>query len=48
MPAFTHFRPAQPVLVAHFFLAHASALKRDVDRLGLARHEADTRCRSRY
>src|SRR5205085_8170102 len=21
MPAFTHFRPAQPVLVAHFFLA---------------------------
>ena len=22
MPAFTHFRPAQPVLVAHFFLAH--------------------------
>ena len=24
MPAFTHFRPAQPVLVAHFFLSHAS------------------------
>ena len=29
MPAFTHFRPAQPVLVAHFFLAHAAALRRD-------------------
>src|SRR5688500_13922986 len=26
MPAFTHFRPAQPVLVAHFFLAHAAPL----------------------
>src|SRR5262249_41031679 len=22
MPSFTHFRPAQPVLVAHFFLSH--------------------------
>src|SRR5205085_8504174 len=32
MPAFTHFRPAQPVLVAHFCLAHASALRRDYDR----------------
>src|SRR5262245_32700753 len=29
MPAFTHFRPAQPVLVAHFFLSHAAALRRD-------------------
>jgi len=41
MPAFTHFRPAQPVLVAHFFLAHGAALVRDFDRLGGARHEAD-------
>jgi argininosuccinate lyase len=41
MPAFTHFRPAQPVLVAHFFLAHAAPLKRDFDRLALARAEAD-------
>ena len=41
MPAFTHFRPAQPVLVAHFFLAHAAALKRDVERLDGARREAD-------
>jgi argininosuccinate lyase len=41
MPAFTHFRAAQPVLVAHFFLAHVAALRRDHDRLGLARSEAD-------
>jgi argininosuccinate lyase len=41
MPAFTHFRPAQPVLVAHFFLAHAAALRRDFDRLEAARAEAD-------
>lgn len=41
MPAFTHFRPAQPVLVAHFFLAHASALRRDFDRLAGAVREAD-------
>jgi argininosuccinate lyase len=41
MPAFTHFRPAQPVLVAHFFLAHAAALRRDFDRLEAARTEAD-------
>src|SRR5581483_11903423 len=33
MPAFTHFRAAQPVLVAHFFLAHVAALRRDFDRL---------------
>jgi argininosuccinate lyase len=41
MPAFTHFRPAQPVLVAHYFLAHVAALRRDYDRLSLARDEAD-------
>ncbi|MGE3704752.1 MAG: argininosuccinate lyase [Vicinamibacterales bacterium] len=41
MPAFTHFRPAQPVLVAHFFLAHAAALRRDHGRLDVARREAD-------
>ena len=33
MPAFTHFRPAQPVLVAHFFLAHVAPLRRDYERL---------------
>src|SRR5262249_50722870 len=41
MPAFTHFRPAQPVLVAHFLLSHAAPLKRDVERLDAARSEAD-------
>ena len=42
MPAFTHFRPAQPVLVAHFFLAHVASLRRDFDRLEGARVEADS------
>ena len=41
MPSFTHFRPAQPVLVAHFFLAHVAALRRDYDRLAAARADAD-------
>jgi argininosuccinate lyase len=41
MPAYTHFRPAQPVLVAHFLLAHAAPLRRDYDRLSAARAEAD-------
>jgi argininosuccinate lyase len=41
MPAFTHFRPAQPVLVAHFFLAHAAPLRRDFERFDMARSEAD-------
>src|SRR5262245_9978395 len=41
MPAFTHFRPAQPVLVAHFFLSHAAPFQRDFARLAGARAEAD-------
>jgi argininosuccinate lyase len=41
MPSFTHFRPAQPVLVAHFFLAHVAPLRRDHERLGAAWAEAD-------
>jgi argininosuccinate lyase len=41
MPSFTHFRPAQPVLVAHFFLSHAAPLRRDFERLAGAREEAD-------
>jgi argininosuccinate lyase len=41
MPAFTHFRPAQPVLVAHYLLAHVAPLRRDHDRLAVARAEAD-------
>jgi argininosuccinate lyase len=41
MPAFTHFRPAQPVLVSHFLLSHAAPLMRDHQRLEDARREAD-------
>jgi argininosuccinate lyase len=41
MPSYTHLRRAQPVLVAHFFLAHASALRRDFMRLASAADEAD-------
>jgi argininosuccinate lyase len=41
MPAFTHFRAAQPVLVAHFFLAHVAALRRDHERFAGARSDAD-------
>jgi argininosuccinate lyase len=41
MPAFTHFRPAQPVLVAHFFLSHAAPLRRDFARFAAAADEAD-------
>jgi argininosuccinate lyase len=41
MPSYTHLRRAQPVLVAHFFLSHAAALRRDYDRLGAAAAEAD-------
>ena len=41
MPSFTHLRPAQPILVAHFFLAHIAALRRDHARLTSASAEAD-------
>jgi argininosuccinate lyase len=41
MPAFTHFRPAQPVLVAHYLLAHVAPLRRDYERLEAASREAD-------
>jgi argininosuccinate lyase len=41
MPSYTHLRRAQPVLVAHMWLAHAAALRRDVGRLDAARDEAD-------
>jgi len=41
MPAYTHLRRAQPVLVAHFFLSHAAALRRDHARLAVAADEAD-------
>ena len=41
MPSYTHLRRAQPVLVAHFFLSHAAALRRDHARLAAAADEAD-------
>jgi argininosuccinate lyase len=41
MPSYTHLRRAQPVLVAHYFLAHAAALRRDHARLAAAADEAD-------
>lgn len=41
MPSYTHLRRAQPMLVAHLFLAHAAAFRRDHARLERARDEAD-------
>src|SRR5215470_3039763 len=41
MPSYTHFRPAQPVLVAHYLLAHVAPLRRDYDRLARACDEAN-------
>ncbi len=41
MPAYTHLRRAQPMLVAHLFLAHAAAFRRDHARLEVARDESD-------
>src|SRR5687768_2441940 len=41
MPSYTHLRRAQPVLVAHYFLSHAAALRRDYARLAAAADEAD-------
>jgi argininosuccinate lyase len=41
MPSYTHLRRAQPILAAHFFLAHAAAFRRDVGRFERAIDEAD-------
>ena len=41
MPSYTHLRRAQPVLVAHFFLAHAAALRRDHARFAAILTEID-------
>ena len=41
MPSYTHMRRAQPILVAHFFLAHAAALRRDHGRFAGVLDEAD-------
>jgi argininosuccinate lyase len=41
MPSYTHLRRAQPVLVAHMWLAHAAAIRRDVTRFDHVRDECD-------
>ena len=41
MPSYTHLRRAMPVLVSHFLLSHAAALRRDHGRLEAAREEAN-------
>jgi argininosuccinate lyase len=41
MPSYTHLRRAQPILVAHFFLAHAAALRRDHARFDFLLQEID-------
>jgi argininosuccinate lyase len=41
MPSYTHLRRAQPILAAHFFLAHASALRRDYERFSGLLNDAD-------
>jgi len=41
MPSYTHLRRAQPVLVAHMWLSHAAALRRDHARFAVARDECD-------
>ena len=41
MPSYTHLRRAMPVLVSHFFLSHAAALRRDYERFEWASREAD-------
>src|SRR3990170_7810285 len=41
MPSYTHLRRAQPVLAAHFVLAHAAALRRDHGRFSTVLAEVD-------
>jgi argininosuccinate lyase len=41
MPSYTHLRRAQPILAAHFFLAHVAAFRRDYRRLGAVLDEID-------
>jgi len=41
MPSYTHLRRAQPILVAHFFLAHAAAFRRDCRRFEQVLRETD-------
>lgn len=41
MPSYTHLRRAQPILAAHFFLAHGAALRRDYRRFEVVLDELD-------
>jgi argininosuccinate lyase len=41
MPSYTHMRRAQPILAAHYFLAHAAALRRDHARFDAVLFEVD-------
>ena len=41
MPSYTHMRRAQPILVAHFFMAHVAALRRDHRRFAAVLDEID-------
>lgn len=41
MPGMTHMQHAQPILLAHFLLAHAEAFTRDLTRLAAASESAD-------
>jgi argininosuccinate lyase len=42
MPSYTHLRRAQPVLVAHMWLSHAAAIRRDHRRFEDVRGECDS------
>lgn len=42
MPGYTHWQRAQPILFAHFVLAHAAAFLRDLERVREAARAADT------
>jgi argininosuccinate lyase/amino-acid N-acetyltransferase len=39
--AYTHLQPAQPILLAHWWLAHVAALERDEERFENVREAAD-------
>jgi argininosuccinate lyase len=41
MPSYTHMRRAQPILVAHFFMAHVAALRRDHRRCAVLLDDLD-------
>ncbi len=41
MPSYTHLRRAQPILAAHFFLAHVAACRRDYARFDYLLQEID-------